>query len=708
MRTYWAAVAMAIAIAACAISVPQRVIADPTAAGAKKVTGASSPVVVSDTEARRLAAQVKQEFLHAWTHYEHDAWGHDELRPLSRKPYDWYDESLLITPVDGLDTLIVMGLKEEADKARALIDSKLSFDKDIYVKNFEITIRLLGGLLSSYELSGDARLLALAQDLGNRLLPVFDSPTGLPYVFVNLHTGKVRGTQTNPAETGTLLLEFGALSKLTGKPVYYEKAKRALVETYGRRSALGLVGNAIDVETGKWLGKVSHIRGGVDSYYEYLWKCWKLFADRDCLDMWNHSIAAVNQYLADNPRGELWYGQADMDTGKRTHTHYGALDAFFPAVLAFSGDLDRARALQASSFKMWNLNGVEPGTLDYQAMKVTEASYGLGPEIIESTYYLYHLTGDPQYRLMGRGMWRDFKKYCRAKNGYASLKSVITKEQDDDMGTYLFAETFKYFYLLFSPPDTLDFDHIVLNTEAHPLRRDTPSVAAARDGAQAVPPFMLKTPDERTSISIDTSAAPELKDWAQTNLAPVLALWYPRIDALLASDGFVAPTRVMMTFKPEPGVAETEGTQVSGNSEWFRKHLDDEAIGAMVHELVHVVQQYGDREPESFPGWLTEGIADYVRFFKFEPDYHGADDVWLKKQDFAKIRFDGAYRQSANFLDWVTRKYDPQIVVKLNASARRGTYSEDIWKQKSGKTSAELGKEWKEEKAQLLKSLGSS
>jgi hypothetical protein len=125
-----------------------------------------------------------------------------------------------MTPVDALDTLILMHLDPEADRARALIKSELSFDRDIYVKNFEITIRLLGGLLSSYQLTGDQRLLALAEDLGRRLLPAFDSPTGLPYVYVNLHTGQVRDPKTNPAETGTLLLEFGTLSKLTGNPVF--------------------------------------------------------------------------------------------------------------------------------------------------------------------------------------------------------------------------------------------------------------------------------------------------------------------------------------------------------------------------------------------------------------------------------------------------------------------------------------------------------
>jgi len=237
---------------------------------------------MGNTERAELASQVRAEFRHAWNGYKKYAWGHDDLRPLTKAPHDWYQQSLLMTPVDALDTMILMGFKDEADHTRAYIINNLSFDKDIYVKNFEITIRLLGGLLSSYQLTGDKRLLALAEDLGTRLLPVFESPTGIPYRYVNLKTGKVRGEITNPAETGTLLIEFGVLSKLTKKPVFYEKAKRALVETYNRRSLIGLVGQRINIETGKWTNTESHISAEIDSYYEYLLKCWKLFGDEDC------------------------------------------------------------------------------------------------------------------------------------------------------------------------------------------------------------------------------------------------------------------------------------------------------------------------------------------------------------------------------------------------------------------------------------------
>src|SRR5258708_25326256 len=161
--------------------------------------------------------------------------------------------------VGSLGRVRLAGLNGEAEKARTLIVGRLDFDKDISVKVFEMTIRLLGGLLSGYQLTGDPRLLRLADDLGTRLLPAFDSPTGMPYMFVNLHTGKTSGARSNPAEIGTLILEFGTLGKLTKKPVYFDKAKRALTELYKRRSKLGLVGEEIDVETGAWTSKASHV-----------------------------------------------------------------------------------------------------------------------------------------------------------------------------------------------------------------------------------------------------------------------------------------------------------------------------------------------------------------------------------------------------------------------------------------------------------------
>jgi mannosidase alpha-like ER degradation enhancer 2 len=119
---------------------------------------------------------------------------------------------------------------------------------------------------------------------------------------------------------------------------------------------------------------------------------------------------------------------------------------------------------------MWRLHGIEPEALDYASMKVTSPGYALRPEIIESAYYLHHYTNDPRYRAMGREFFDDFVRHCRSEAGYAALKDVRTKTQEDSMESFVFAETFKYFYLLFAPKEALDFGAVTFNTEAHPLR----------------------------------------------------------------------------------------------------------------------------------------------------------------------------------------------------------------------------------------------
>ena len=419
-----------------------------------------------------LAGQVRKELLHAWNGYKQHAWGHDDLLPVSKTWRDWYgSETLLMTAVDTVSTLALMDLDDEVPSTTDYIAKTLHFDKDIDVSNFEITIRILGGLLSAYQSTGDERLLRKADDLATRLLPAFKSKTGMPYRFVNLRTGTVDGVVSNPAEIGTLILEWGTLSKLTKKPVYFETAKRALVALFEHRDPrTGLVGQGINVETGEWTNTASHIGGAIDSYYEYLLKCERLFGDRECGEMYRRSIGPVNEHIAHEVDGSLWYGRVDMRTGRRTGTTFGSLHAFFPGVLAMGGDLDRARRLQASAFRMWTLHGIEPEALDYSTMTVTRAGYQLRPEIVESAYILSHYTRDPAYLDMGRTMFRDLVRHCRTDAGYTVLESVITKQKGDLQHSFLLAETLKYFYLLFEP-GALDFDEVTFNTEAHPLRR---------------------------------------------------------------------------------------------------------------------------------------------------------------------------------------------------------------------------------------------
>jgi hypothetical protein len=199
-------------------------------------------------------------------------------------------------------------------------------------------------------------------------------------------------------------------------------------------------------------------------------------------------------------------------------------------------------------------------------------------------------------------------------------------------------------------------------------------------------------------IIIETTETPDLTDWAHNELAPVVRKWYPEIVKLLPSEGYQAPTTVTITFSASmQGVAATGGTRIRCAASWFRRELQGEAKGAVVHELVHVVQSYGmarrtNPNPSRTPGWLVEGIADYIRWFLYEPQTHGAE---IPERNISGARYDGNYRISANFLNWVTKTHDKDIVRKLNAAAREGSYSDEMWAKLTGHTVEELDDQWK-------------
>jgi len=307
--------------------------------------------------------------------------------------------------------------------------------------------------------------------LGNRLLPIFNSPTGMPYRYVNLKTGVTRDSISNPAEIGSLTLEFGTLTKLTGNPKYFAKAKKAVTTLFNKRSSIGLVGTWINVNTGQWGDKDSHISGGIDSYYEYLLKSSLLFNANDFKKMWDESVKAVNKYLTDSVNDELWYGHANMDSGVITGKFFGALDAYFPAELALSGNLKRAEELENSCYRMWLYYGIEPEQINYETMAIIDPQYYLRPENIESNYYLYKFTHRTEYLCRAETYFNTLVYNCRTKNGYVSLNDVRTKEKIDEMPSYFLAETLKYLYLTFAPDSVFDFKSHIFNTEAHPLEK---------------------------------------------------------------------------------------------------------------------------------------------------------------------------------------------------------------------------------------------
>jgi hypothetical protein len=274
----------------------------------------------------------------------------------------------------------------------------------------------------------------------------------------------------------------------------------------------------------------------------------------------------------------------------------------------------------------------------------------------------------------------------------------------------------KYRYLLFAVYQTENDDDFgnTFYSEISVITDGSASGATAGGSASAesaaAGPFVTHSPDNACEITIDTSGAPDLKEWAETKLAPVLAEWYPKLVAMLPSEGFTPPTKFSVTIRPGNGVAATGGTRVTANSAWLKRELNREAIGALVHEEVHVVQQYGsgrrnNPDYKRTPGWVTEGIPDYIRWFLYEPQSHGADATYFKTRPTVKLNYDGAYRITANFMNYVVNTYgkDKNLITKLNAASRQGKYTEEFWKDMTGKSLVELNDEWK---AALQKEMG--
>ncbi|WP_197527765.1 family 16 glycoside hydrolase [Posidoniimonas polymericola] len=225
---------------------------------------------------------------------------------------------------------------------------------------------------------------------------------------------------------------------------------------------------------------------------------------------------------------------------------------------------------------------------------------------------------------------------------------------------------------------------------------ECPAADAVADTATSESDHQLELDLEngKYHITIDTSGSPDLTEWAEQELAPVVKEWYPMIVDMLPGKGFDAPTEVSIKIADDiEGVAYTSGDRVSCNGNWMRRQLDGEARGAVVHELVHVVQQYrGWRRGNRPPGWLVEGVCDYIRWFLYEPESGGA---LIAANGADRARHDASYRTTANFLNWVSNKYGSNLVPKLNARLREGKYSVDFWEEYTGQPLDKLAASWK-------------
>ncbi|XP_009333967.2 mannosyl-oligosaccharide 1,2-alpha-mannosidase MNS1 [Pyrus x bretschneideri] len=435
--------------------------------------------------------KVKEAMIHAWSSYEKYAWGQDELQPQSKNGVNSFG-GLGATLVDSLDTLYIMGLHEQFQKAREWVATSLDFDKDYEASVFETTIRVVGGLLSAYDLSEDKLFLDKAREIADRLLPAWDTPSGIPYNIINLAYGKPHnpswtGGESILADSGTEQVEFIALSQRTGDPKYQQKAENVIVALNKTFPDDGLLPIYIDPERGR--SGYSTITFGAmgDSFYEYLLKVWilgnKTSAVKPYRDMWEKSMKGLLSLIRRTTPSSFAY--LCEKNGNTMTNKMDELACFAPGMLAlgssgYSPDeskqfLSLAEELAWTCYNFYQstptkLAGENYFFHDGQDLSVGTSWNILRPETVESLFYLWRLTGNKTYQEWGWNIFQAFEKNSRIESGYVGLKDVNTGDKDNMMQSFFLAETLKYLYLLFSPSSVISLDEWVFNTEAHPIK----------------------------------------------------------------------------------------------------------------------------------------------------------------------------------------------------------------------------------------------
>ncbi|CED83787.1 glycoside hydrolase family 47 protein [Phaffia rhodozyma] len=496
-----------------------------------------APVLTADVEKRDA---IKEAFLHSWHAYERDAWGNDDYHPISRKG-DNISESggIGYTIIDTLDTLLVMGLTEEYERARDWVANSLTFDVDVEFNAFELTIRLLGGLLSAHHLSpnpADAALyLTHAKDLADRLLTTFETPSGIPLSKVNLKKRKGLPDLDNRgaaslAEVGSMQLEMKYLSELTGDRIYWDKVERVMDVIRNEPSMEGLYPILLSTETGGFFASEIRLGSRGDSYYEYLIKQYLQTDGHEPVyrQMYDGAMQGIKHKLIYKTKASqlLYTAELGMVRDPKTGQQTWRVNPKQDHLVCFLGGslllgVTEARLSVPPNLNEFSQADMEDWITGTELIKTCVETYntktGLAPEIaffyneqqpesamqdwyikkssaerplidarnilrpetVESLFLAFRLTGDPTYREHGWKIFQAFQEHCRIETGgYVSVLDVnqVPVEHEDRMETFWLSETLKYLYLLFSDADVIPLRDNVFNTEAHILPVFKPTV----------------------------------------------------------------------------------------------------------------------------------------------------------------------------------------------------------------------------------------
>ncbi|KAJ6535558.1 glycoside hydrolase [Mycena capillaripes] len=502
--------------------------------GPPKVSSASERPNNLPADPQRRDAVVDA-FKHAWGAYERDAMGSDEYHPISHRGSDLaMGGGIGYTVVDAIDTMLLMGLDAEYGRAKKWVEEHLAFSRGGHVSTFETTIRVLGGLLSAHYLTGDDLYLKHAADLGDRMLPVFNS--GLPAPNINLASKSPMLSGITISEATTLQLEFRYLAEITGRSAFWYKAEKVMQIVNKARIPNGLAPISLSSE-GTFVRSGIRMGSNGDSYYEYLLKQY-LQTNRTepvYLQMYADAMDGVNEHLVKKTptygltymaellplRNDDWQ-TAWVSQPKQEHLAcFLAGSLMLGATTAHLRDSERPASvpprmeeLTATGQRDWKTGvaflegcmnthktatGLSPegvhfrtsadpvgdrdwyikGNDNKEGSPPYDARYMLRPEISESVFLAYRLTGDARYRAYAWDIFSAIERHCRLPGGgYATVLNVdrLPVTYLDKQETFFLSETLKYLFLTFADENVLSLQEVVFNTEAHPLPIFNPSI----------------------------------------------------------------------------------------------------------------------------------------------------------------------------------------------------------------------------------------
>ncbi|KAH6584398.1 hypothetical protein BASA61_007485 [Batrachochytrium salamandrivorans] len=443
-----------------------------------KLAPLKAPNPFLQSRIQEYKVKVTEMYYTALEGYLEFAYPKDELQPLTCSGINTIG-NFSLTLIDALDTAMIM---DDVSTFSRMVDLVrfVNFDQDVNVSVFETNIRVVGGLLSahimakrhpSYSLEYDGILLTMAEKIGRKLLLAFNTPTGIPYGTVNMLSGvqKDESTVVCTACAGTFNIEFTWLSHLTGDPVFEQTARKAVRALWDRRSKIELFGNHIDVIDGRWIYPECSIGGGVDSFFEYLFKAHIAFSDEvEYGIMFKEIYRAIKLYMH---KLDFYHMDVHFETGETISSQQWSLGAFWPSIKILSGDIieavhdmyPTALYLSKSPFlpeiMLPNSNTLQKG----------RAGYPLRPEFIESLWYLYRTTQDQNLLDLAFNFVDRLNMLTRTKCGFSNIANVETLKKENCMESFFLAETLKYLYLLFDQDNEYNVGNYVFNTEAHPF-----------------------------------------------------------------------------------------------------------------------------------------------------------------------------------------------------------------------------------------------